>query len=113
VEKTTSIDAVRGKMNVYDIDASVAIGASDTISFRAFHEKGGTAVISKARIDMNITDAANGKFQVSLDPVDTEGLTVATIFGEQRNTRALYYEATLDQGGGPQIVTSGVMYLVD
>ena len=116
MELTTSIDAVRGDENIFDLDANVAITVSDDLAFTCYHRKGDTAVISKTDADgITITDGPNGKFQVVLDPADTVGLTVENTVGDMVLTRALIYRATVDQGGGgnPQQVCSGVMYLVD
>jgi hypothetical protein len=118
MEVTTSIDAVRGMLNVYDLDANIPIGGADVLSFKAYHKKGGNPVISKTRAQMTITDAAQGQYQVVLDPTDTtaaySAITVTNIFGEVVYPRSLYYEATIDVGGAgkPQLVASGVMYLV-
>lgn len=114
MQTTTSIDAVRGERNIYELDVDVIIGVSDAITFKCYHEKGGTVLISKTRSDMDVYDAANGKFRVILNGVDTADLPLTTILGDTVQPRALYYESLFDiaGGGNPQMIASGVMYLV-
>jgi hypothetical protein len=110
---STRIDADRGDVNLYDLDANIALdGAQDKIWFTAKRRRAdadGDAVVS---LGLNVvglsgivmTDAPNGKFQVQIPKTALVGV----------EDFALYYDVQIEdasQGNAPFTVQSGPMIL--
>lgn len=82
--RDTTLIAVRGDDNFYDVDASVDLDAGDEISFRAAPSTveltDADATILKER-GTGIADleTGTGRFQIQLEPADTEDLTDSSL----------------------------------
>lgn len=110
----TAVDAVKGETNVWDLDATVAIDASnDQIWFTAKRKKADTDADAVLQLGLNVvgltgvtvTDEPSGQFRVTSDPAD-----LAAFDG-----RALVYDCKLkiDATGIIQTIAMGPMFLVE
>lgn len=110
----TTIDAVKGEVNQYDLDANIALVAgSDQIWFTVKKQKSDTDASAVVKKGLNVpllsgitvTSEPNGTFRVTLDRADLLNVT----------ERALLYDCKVKvaASGVIQTVTSGVMLLAD
>lgn len=100
----TNLECIRGDDNVYDIDLSVAlVAASDQIWFSAKRRRSDldTAAVIKKGLNVTglsgivVTSEANGQFQVTLVPADTDALV----------DQALLYDVQLKKSGDAKVRT--------